>query len=86
MGTLIGLIMVNFLLWWYWPTAHAYIINPFGVFLYGSSMACDLIYPFVLRSIRQTEVRLPDGRLARADPEERKAARVHRSGMHEKSL
>lgn len=53
-------------MWWYWPEAHGYVGSRLAVFLWGVAIACDLIYPFVLRSVRRSELVLPDGRLAAA--------------------
>lgn len=55
--------LCNGLLWWYWPEAHGYWVSPFGIFLCGFSLVCDVAYPFVLWTVRQGEEVLPDGRL-----------------------
>lgn len=52
-------------MWWYWPEAHGYVASYASVLLWGSAIACDVAYPFALRSVRQSEVVLPDGRLIR---------------------
>lgn len=36
-------------------------MSPFGVFLWGTALVCDLIYPFVFAEVRRTEEVLPDG-------------------------
>lgn len=43
-------------------------MSPFGVFLWGTGLVCDLIYPFIFYEIRKTERVLPDGSKA---PKER---------------
>ncbi|KAF7517723.1 hypothetical protein G7054_g13709 [Neopestalotiopsis clavispora] len=66
-GTLCGMPLCNGLLWWYWPEAHGYFLNPFAIFLVVTAIGCDLIYLFVLYQVRKTERQLPDGRLVRGD-------------------
>jgi hypothetical protein len=51
-------------MWWYWPEAHGYVVSRYAVLLWGISITCDLIYPFVLRRVRRSESVLSDGRLA----------------------
>ncbi|KAK3313119.1 hypothetical protein B0H66DRAFT_632195 [Apodospora peruviana] len=67
MGTLFGLILDNAFMWWYWPAGYGFIVSPFAVFIWGTSMACDIVYPFLLWQVRRTELLLPDGRLVRCD-------------------
>lgn len=62
LGTICGMILCNGLLWWYWPAAHGYFLNPFGIFLSGTALMCDIIYPVVLYQVRKTEIVLADGR------------------------
>ncbi|PYH99045.1 hypothetical protein BO71DRAFT_405605 [Aspergillus ellipticus CBS 707.79] len=50
------------LAWYYWPEAHGYYMSPPGVFMWVTSVVCDVVYPFVFYRIRQTERQLPDGR------------------------
>lgn len=57
------MIVCNAILWHYWPEAHGYFVNPLGMFINGTALFCDLIYPFALWQVRKTEVALPDGRL-----------------------
>jgi hypothetical protein len=45
----------NGILWWYWPEAHEYFINPFGIFMCGTAVFCDIVYPFLLWQIRRSE-------------------------------
>jgi len=40
-------------------------MSPFGLFLWGTGLVSDLIYPFVLYHVQNTERVLPDGRKAR---------------------
>lgn len=56
-----GLPVTCTLLWWYWPEAHGFVGHPLGIFLVGSAIFCDLVYPFVLGHVRATERILPDG-------------------------
>lgn len=62
-GTIFGMGVCNAILWHYWPEAHGYFLNPFGMFINATALFCDLLYPFVLWQVRKTEVTLPDGRL-----------------------
>lgn len=62
-GTIFGMGVCNAILWHYWPEAHGYFVNPLGMFINGTSLLCDLVYPFALWQVRKTEVTLPDGRL-----------------------
>jgi hypothetical protein len=48
-------------MWFLWREAHEYFMSPFGVFLWGTALACDLVYPFVFAEVRKTEEVLPDG-------------------------
>ncbi|KAK3317175.1 hypothetical protein B0T19DRAFT_286852 [Cercophora scortea] len=86
-GSMCGMLLGNLLMWWYWPEANSFIVNPFAVFLLGTALACDLIYPFLLWQIRRTEVVGPDGRLssgrqlepdANSSPEPSKQAKTKR--------
>lgn len=61
LGTLMGLPVTNGLLWWYWPEAHGYVFNPVGIIIIGTSLICDLAYPFLLAHVRSTERTLADG-------------------------
>ncbi|KAJ9149325.1 hypothetical protein NKR23_g4203 [Pleurostoma richardsiae] len=63
LGSISGLLLCNGALWWYWPEAHGYFVNPFGIFLDLTWLLCDLAYPFLLWKVRQTERALADGRL-----------------------
>lgn len=75
MGTICGMILCNGLLWYYWPAAHGYFLNPFGIFLCGTALVCDAIYPFLLYQVRKTEIILPDGRCV-AGPDRGPSAKV----------
>jgi len=37
-------------------------MSPFAIFLCGTALLCDLVYPFVLVSVKKTELVLPNGR------------------------
>lgn len=50
------------LLWWHWPEQHGFFTNHFHLFLSSIYLGADIIYPFVLYRVMQTEVILPDGR------------------------
>ena len=62
-GSVFGMPICNGILWYWWPEAHGYYVNPFGIFLLSITFASDLIYPFLLWKVRGTEKELPDGRL-----------------------
>lgn len=62
-GTVFGLGVNSVILWHWWPEAHGYFVNPLGMFICGTALLCDLLYPFVLWQVRQTEVILADGRI-----------------------
>jgi hypothetical protein len=60
-GSLIG-INWNFLwLWWAWPEAHGYFVNPFAICMLLTWVAADVAYLLVLIEIKKTEVVLDDG-------------------------
>lgn len=63
LGTVVGLGGSSLILWLWWPEAHGYITNPFGIFLLGTAVVTDLVYPVCLWKVRQTEITLPDGRV-----------------------
>ena len=67
MGTVFGLVLNNLLMWWYWPAGYIWIVHPFAIFLWGMSIACDVVYPFLIWQVRRSEIRLPDGGLMRRD-------------------
>ena len=60
-GSLLGLDLNYFWMWLYWREAHEYFMSPFGIALWGTGLACDLVYPFVFYQIRKRETVLPDG-------------------------
>ncbi|EWY84672.1 hypothetical protein FOYG_12093 [Fusarium oxysporum NRRL 32931] len=62
-GTVMGLPVSCGLMWWYWPEAHGFVFHPLGVFITGTSVICDLAYPFLLAYVRTREKVLPDGSL-----------------------
>lgn len=66
-GTVFGMLVCNGILWHWWPEAHGYFTNPFGIFMCGTSLLSDIVYPFVLRKVRQTEKILAGGRIVRPD-------------------
>ncbi|KLU92831.1 hypothetical protein MAPG_11793 [Magnaporthiopsis poae ATCC 64411] len=66
LGSFTGLVVLYAVMWWHWPEAHSFFINPFAVFLSALFVIPDMIYPFVLHHVRKTEVQLPDGRLVSA--------------------
>lgn len=66
LGSFTGLVVLYAVMWWHWPEAHSFFLNPFAVFLSALFVIPDLIYPFVLYHVRKTEVQLPDGRLVSA--------------------
>ncbi|KAK3386064.1 hypothetical protein B0H63DRAFT_394371 [Podospora didyma] len=64
-GSFVGLVGCNLLMYWYWPEAHGFIVNPFAVFLWGTATVCDIAYPFLLWQVRRSERVLSDGSLVR---------------------
>ncbi|KAI6579242.1 hypothetical protein MCOR06_010169 [Pyricularia oryzae] len=48
--------------YYYWPEQHGFFANPFHLFLSSIYLIPDIIYPFVLYRVQQTEIILPDGR------------------------
>ncbi|KAL8386795.1 hypothetical protein RB595_010381 [Gaeumannomyces hyphopodioides] len=62
LGSAAGMFGFEALLWWYWPEQHGFFANHFHLFLSSIYLGADLIYPFVLYQVMQTEVILPDGR------------------------
>lgn len=55
------------LLWWYWPSAHGYVFHPLSIIIVGTSLVCDLAYPFLLAHVKATEKVLPDGTVVAGD-------------------
>ena len=62
LGSMIGFNCVYGWEWIFWREAHEYVMSPFGVFLWATSTTCDLVYPFVLWRVQQTERVLSDGK------------------------
>ncbi|CAI6090194.1 unnamed protein product [Clonostachys chloroleuca] len=60
-GSQMGLPLACGLLWWYWPEAHGFIFHPVSGIIIGTSLLCDIAYPFALAYVRGTERILPDG-------------------------
>lgn len=56
-----GLPVTCVLLWWHWPEAHGFVFHPVGLIIMGTSLICDLSYPFLLAHVKKTERVLPDG-------------------------
>lgn len=75
MGTFLGLVLANVVLWRYWPEPHGFIVSLPGVLLWGTAMACDAVYPFLLWRVRRTEVVLPSGRVIRGGAKDEKKHR-----------
>ncbi|KAH8845482.1 hypothetical protein MCOR27_007109 [Pyricularia oryzae] len=67
LGSFVGLVALPGMMWWYWPEAHGYFLNPLATFMQALFLLPDIVYPFVLYQIRKTEVELPDGRLVSAE-------------------
>lgn len=67
LGSFVGLVALPGMMWWYWPEAHGYFLNPLATFMQALFLLPDIVYPFVLYQIRKTEVVLPDGRLVSAE-------------------
>jgi hypothetical protein len=64
-GSLSGLNGNYFWLWWAWPEAHEYFVNPFAICLLITWVVADVAYLFVLVEVKKTEVVLEDGRKVR---------------------
>lgn len=64
LGSMVGLYMNYGWAWYMWREAHEYFMSPFGIFLWGTGLVCDLIYPFAFAGIKKTEMVLLDGRKA----------------------
>lgn len=76
MGTLNGLVLCNLVMWWYWPEAHEFIVSPLAAAVWGTSLACDAAYPFLLWRVRRTERILPNGQVVRGDETKQKSQRT----------
>jgi hypothetical protein len=63
-GSLTGMCMNYGWARYFWREAHEYFMDPFGIFLWGTGLVCDLIYPFILYQVRKA---LPYGRRVRED-------------------
>jgi hypothetical protein len=62
LGTLSGLYMNYFWLWYCWREANEYVMSPFAIFLSAVGFCCDLAFGVLLWYVKKTEVVLPDGR------------------------
>ena len=71
-GSVIGFYLVYGWDWYFWREAHEYVMSPFGIFLWGTSLICDGVYAYVLWSVQQTEYVMGDGRKVAGD-----ASRCH---------
>lgn len=56
-----GLPVSTFVMWWWWPEAHGFVLNPLSIIMIVTSLMCDLAYPFLLAHVRATEKVLSDG-------------------------
>jgi hypothetical protein len=52
--------------WYFWREAHEYIMTPFAMFLWITSMVCDCVYPYALWQIQKVEIVLANGRKVQA--------------------
>lgn len=66
LGSIVGLYMNYGWAWYMWREGHDYFMSPFSIFLWGTGLVCDLIYPFSFVKIKKAEIVLPDGRKAPA--------------------
>ncbi|PHH88826.1 hypothetical protein CDD83_6995 [Cordyceps sp. RAO-2017] len=66
-GTQLGLPGSCLLLWWYWPEAHGFVFQPLSIIIMGTSIICDVAYPFLLAHVRSTERILRDGTIVLGD-------------------
>lgn len=62
LGTLIGLVLNLSWAWYFWPEGHGYFMSSLSIFLWTSSVACDLYYPILLWKVQLSEVTLSEGR------------------------
>lgn len=67
LGSIIGLYFQYGWAWYYWREAHEYFMSSFGILLWGTGLACDLVYPFFFYHVRKTEKVLPDGTKTRGE-------------------
>lgn len=61
LGSVVGLYMNYGWAWYMWREAHEYFMSPFGIFLWGTGLLCDLIYPFTFIAVKKTETVLIRG-------------------------
>jgi hypothetical protein len=61
LGGHLGLTASTLVMWWYWPEAHGFVLQPLSLLLFGSIVACDAAFPFLLARVGATEKVLPDG-------------------------
>ncbi|KAH7006758.1 hypothetical protein EDB80DRAFT_751546 [Ilyonectria destructans] len=64
LGTLVGLNINYGWAWYTWTEAHGYFMSAPGVFLWGMTTICDIVYAIVFAQVRRNERVLPDGRKA----------------------
>jgi hypothetical protein len=62
LGSVTGMYMNFGWAWYMWREVHEYFMSPFGVFLWGTGLFCNLIYPYAFAAISKREKVLPDGR------------------------
>jgi len=65
LGSFFGLNVVFAWMWWTWPEAHPYFINPVAICLLVTWFVADIAYLVVLRDVKKTETVLKDGRKVR---------------------
>ncbi|KAI6351752.1 hypothetical protein MCOR25_009754 [Pyricularia grisea] len=61
-GSAGGMFGFTYHAYYYWPEQHGFFTNHFHLFLTSVYLIPDILYPFFLYRIKQTEVILPDGR------------------------
>jgi hypothetical protein len=64
-GSLFGLNGAYAYFWYVWPEAHGYFMNPIAVCTWMTWMVVDVVYLYILKETRRTEVVLKDGRKIR---------------------
>ena len=61
-GSLVGLNCNYLWLWWAWPEAHEYFVNPVAVCLLVTWVVADVAYFFVLVDVKKKEMITRDGK------------------------
>jgi len=77
----VGFHAVYFWLWYMWPEAHYYFMNPVAIVMWSTSILADIVFAVFFARFRTTEVVLPDGRkIAGGDAQAQRSSRQDRHG------